>query len=246
MEATGRQFENAREAWPLYDTLQIHQDMTDPKGIPSYFALSQLEEIPFFTVRNRSEVGLAYTNKESKDATPFVYYLHSIGIECRSQGNFTELKETPTAEDIAAMNSARVFEQIIPYHIGAILKVREDEKLATTVEFAPAGMGLYSYTAGAVPALVHASTIGWASLGNRFQFPDPIAIPRNTVLAVTLKLSAYARYLLSHMVGPGAVIPLVDDPTSEAPAELIVKANSLIRVTLNGFREVQQRGELHY
>ena len=250
MEATAAgvqlPFENAREAWPLYDTMQIGYGVSSPDGVASYAALGQLEEIPFFTVRNRSEVGLAYTNKESKDSTPFVYYLHSIGVEFRSSGNYNEASEVPTVIEIGAMNSNRVFEQIMPYHVGMILRVREDEKLASTVEFAPPGMGLNGWTAGAVPNLYQSANQGWPSMGNRFQFPDPIAIPRSTVVSVSLKLSKYAKTLCAHMLGPQAgEITLVDDPDNPQ-AGYGVPANALIRVTLNGFRDVQQRGALHY
>lgn len=245
MEATASAMQNVRETWPLYDTAQIGPGVSAPQGYPSYYSLANLEDIPFFSVRNKAEVGLAYTNKDNKDSMPFVYYIQSIGVHILSAPRLNTLSAQPTEADTAELNSVRLFESLLPYHMGVILKIQEDEKLQSTVEFTPPGTGAFSYTGGAAPQLVQSFSMGWPSLGNRFAFIEPIAVPRTATLTVSLKPSAYAKYLLSHMVGPLSNLILVDNPAAAVPATFSANECALIRVTLNGMREVQQRGALH-
>lgn len=245
MEATSAAMMNVRETWPLYDTAQIGPGMSSPAGYASYAALANLEDIPFFSVRNKAEVGLAYTNKDNKDSMPFVYYIQSIGVHMLSAPRLVALPAQATDADVAEMNSVRIFESLLPYHFGVILKIQEDEKLQSTVEYTPPGMGAYNYTAGATAQIVQMASMGWPSLGNRFTFIDPIAVPRTATLTVSLKPSAYAKYILAHMVGPLNNLLLVDNPAAAVPGPFSANENALIRVTLNGMREVQQRGALH-
>lgn len=238
---------NVREAFSLEDAIQIGVGVSSPAGYPSYRALAALEEIPFFTIRNRTEVGLAYTNKDSKDNLPFALRIKDIGIRFKAFPPYHTLPETEgvvTPLDTAEFNAARLFESEIPFHCGFVLKIREDERLAHTVEMAPPGTGTFGYTAGASPERIQSFNMGWPSLGNRFTFRDEIDVPRNCVVGVTLKLSPYAKQLLANMPGPAADLQLCN--TADPPTEVLLPRLSLIRVTLNGAREVQQRGELHF
>jgi len=241
--APGRMPVNVTEAFSLYDTIQIAKGTVAPAGYGGYADLAGLEEIPFLTVRNRTQVGLAYTNKDSIDSLPFVFHIKDIGVRFISAGRLDKLGDTPTPGDIADFNAARIFESILHYHMGAILKIREDERLAHTVELMPPGTGAFGYTSGAVPSQIQSANQGWPSLQNRWTWREPLSVPRNCVLSVVLKPSTYAKELLAHMPGPSPDMPLVNlaDGT-----QFLARRVSLIRVSLNGAREVQQRGELHY
>lgn len=247
MEGTARAPMNVREGISLTDTIQIGENVVQPAGYPSYRALAALEEIPFFTIRNRTEVGLAYTNKDSKDSLAYPLRIKDIGIHFHAMPPYHTLpvaEGASTPADIAEFNAGRLFESEIPYHCGFILKVKEDERLAHTVEYAPPGAGSFGYTAGAAPERVQSFNMGWPSMGNRFGFREEIDVPRNAVVSVVLKLSPYAKELLANMPGPLADLLLCN--TATPPTTVKARRLSIIRVTLNGAREVQQRGEYHY
>lgn len=247
MEGAARQAVNVREAISLTDTILIGPKTAQPAGYGTYRELANLEEIPFFTIRNRTEVGLAYTNKDSKDSLPFPLRIKDVGIHFHAMPPYHSLPVvegvTPPV-DTADFNAGRLFESEIPYHTGFVLKVKEDERLAHTVEYAPPGSGSFGYTAGAAPERIQSFNMGWPSLPNRFAFREEIDVPRNAVVSVVLKLSPYAKELLAAMPGPFSDLALCD--TADPPGKLLVRRLSLIRVTLNGSREVQQRGEYHY
>ncbi len=247
MEGQARAPMNVREAISLTDTIQIGPKTTQPAGYGSYRELATLEEIPFFTIRNRTEVGLAYTNKDSKDSLAFPLWIKDIGIHFHAMTPYHSLPVvegvTPPA-DTAEFNAGRLFESEIPYHCGFILKVKEDERLAHTVEYAPPGSGAFGYTAGASPERIQSFNMGYPDLRDRFAFREEITVPRNAVVSVVLKLSPYAKELLANMPGPASDLPLCD--TADPPGKVLVRRISIIRVTLNGSREVQQRGEYHY
>ncbi len=235
---------NVVEAYALYDTVQIGAKVEPEEGYASFPLLAAEEEIPFFTKRTRSKVGLAYTNKDSTDALPFAFHIYSMGLGWLG---FPERKPLaadppPTADQISEYEAGYLFEKIIPAHTGVTLKVREDERLAHTAEFVPPGAGVLGYTAGAYnDAPVHAATQGWPDLANRWRFPEPIRVPRNTIVTVNLKFSKYAKSLLLAMQGPGGI-----DLSLGPNQPITIQRRALLRVSLIGKREVQQRGELHF
>jgi hypothetical protein len=233
---------NVVEAYSLFDTVQIGAKVEGDEGYASFPALAAEEEIPFFTKRTRSKVGLAYTNKDSTDALPFAFHVYSLGVHWLGFPERVPLPTEPTADQISEFEAGYLFEKIIPLHTGVTLKVREDERLAHTAELAPPGTGVLGTNAGAYNnAPVHAATQGWPDLANRWRFPEPIRVPRNTIVTVNLKFSKYAKSLLLAMLGPGTI------DLSLGPNQPIkLPRNALIRVSLIGKREVQQRGELHF
>lgn len=240
--ADERQPMNVVEAYTLYDTIQIGSDVTEEEGYASFAALAGEEEIPFFAKRTRSKVGLAYTNKDSTDALPFAFHCYSMGIEWLGAPDRDKLPDNATAQIIAEFEGAYLLEKVLPAHCGVTLKVREDERLAGTAEMIPPGYGATGYTAGAVnQAPIQAVTQSWPDLSNRFKFPEPLRIPRNTIVTANLKFSKFAKRLLANLPTPG-VISLYDP---SAAAKIDIPRRALIRVSLLGKREVQQRGELH-
>lgn len=246
MEATARPAMNVREAFSLTDTIQIGSGIKAPEGVASYLELADMEEIPFFTIRNRQQTGLAYTNKDAKDALPWPFHIKDVGIRFHAAQSLLPTNNNSTDEDYAEKDAARLFEMEIPLHCGYVLKVSEDERLIGTVELAPPGTGFFGYTGGAYEQRIQCFSMGQPQLQNRFGFSSEIDVPKNTVVSVTLRPSAYARTLLRHMPGPSADLNLVDDPSGDAPKFQKFPKIALIRVTLNGAREVQQRGELHF
>jgi hypothetical protein len=233
---------NVVEAYALFDTVQIGGKVEPEEGYPTFAALSAEEEIPFFTKRTRSKVGLAYTNKDSTDALPFAFHIYSMGIGWLGFPERAKLPAEPTADQISEFEAGYLFEKIIPAHCGVTLKVREDERLAHTAEFVPPGAGVLGYNGGAYnDAPVHAMTQGWPDLANRWRFPEPVQVPRNTIVTVNLKFSKYAKSLLLAMQGPGGI-----DLSLGPNQPITIQRRALIRVSLIGKREVQQRGELHF
>jgi len=233
---------NVVEAFALYDTIQIGTDVTEQEGYKSFAALAGEEEIPFFSKRTRSNVGLAYTNKDSTDALPFVFFAYSMGVEFLGSTD-REAISNPTDELAAEAEGGYIMEKLLPAHTGVTLKVREDERLAGTAEMIPPGYGSVGYTAGAFnQAPIQATTQSWPDLSNRFKFPEPIRIPRNTIVTANLRFSKFAKRLLTYLPAPGGI--KLWDPSGEGTAILIPR-RAMIRVSLLGKREVQQRGELH-
>lgn len=233
---------NVVEAYSLYDTIQIGEKVEGDEGYVSFRAIANEEQIPFFTKRTRSKQGLAYTNKDSTDALPFAFHIHSLGIGWLGFPDRIPLPTEPTAEDIAQWEAGYLFEKQIPLHTGVTLKIREDERLAHTAELAPPGVGALGYNAGAYnTAPVQSVTQSWPDLGNRWRFPEPLRVPRNTIIVVELKFSKYAKRLLSGMPGPGNI-----DLSGGPNVPLKIDRRAMIRVSLIGKREVQQRGELHF
>lgn len=242
-----RQPMNVEEGFPLIDTIQIGPGTLEVEGYAGFSNLAGEEAIPFFTKRTRSNVGLAYTNKDSTDALPFAYKLSSIGLQFvgspdRIRIPVPEIGGVPTPEDVAEYEGAYLFEKVLPDHVGVTLKVREDERLATVAVLTPPGYGPQGTNTGAdLQAPVHALTQSWPDLRGRFKFPEPIRVPRNTIVVVELKFSKWAKALLSCMPGPTSYAMF--DVAAHAKKDIPRRA--LIRCTLIGKREIQQRGELH-
>lgn len=238
---------NVAEGYPLIDTLQIRSNASELEGFPGYSSLAGEEQIPFFTKRTRANVGLAYCNKDSQDALPFVYHIKSIGLEFQAPPDRAAIPKgeggAPTAEDLAEYEAAYLFEKILPGHVGVILKIKEDERLATTAIMVPPGYGALGTDAGGdLSAPVHALTNSWPQLTNRFWFPKPLAVPRQSIVTVSLLFSKWAKGLLKLLPGP-TNYALYD---MDAKAEKDYPRCAMIRCSLIGVREVQQRDELHY
>lgn len=244
-EQTQQAPRNVLESAALYDTLQIKYGIKDLEGFASFLALSAQTEIPFFTVRNRSEVGEAITNKDSKDSMPWPFHAYSMGIQFFAPNPIKPpyiANGSATDLDIASQSIGWLFGKVAPLHCGVILRVREDDKLIHTAELMPAGSGAFGGM-GNYSGIPNVGSNGWPSLGNRWKFPDPVSIPRGAVVEAKLRFTTYGRALLAALPGPGT-----DNlgPFTEQGAGVAFPQNALIRVSLIGKREVQQRGELHY
>lgn len=243
----GVPFLNAIEAWAIYDTIQIRSDATEKEGFASYAALGAAPIWPFFTIR-KSDIGIAYTNRDSNEAIEFAYEAYSMGVRFVAPEGIMEVEGTAGAGQNNMLIHA-IFSRMIAEHVGLRLKVEQDDKLIHTCTMAPDGFGPATPSIMTAPALaVAAAQLGITSQSNtngdphisgRWKFPAPIEIPRGAVMSVKLEPSNYCRELLQAMVGPSSYLFWPTDAEVEKPS------CALIRVDLIGKRGVQQRNALH-
>jgi hypothetical protein len=239
-------FMNAIEAWAIYDAIQVRSDATEKEGFVSYAALGAAPIWPFFTIR-KSDIGIAYTNRDSNEALEYPFEIYSAGVRFVAPEG---MQEPWTTNDVGVHNlvAHNIFSRMIAEHVGLRLKVEQDDKLIHTCTMAPSGFGPNSPSAMIMPIeAVAADTVGFNSPSNtngqphisgRWKFPAPIEVPRGAVLSAKLEPSDYCRNLLQAMPGPGSYDFFAD-------AQVAKPSCSLIRVDLIGKRGVQQRNALH-
>lgn len=267
MEPT--QLMNVGEMWSLHDTVLIGPGMNAlGRGwFNSFYDMSLANELPFFNQRNRSSVGLAYNNQDASELMPFGLQMYSIGVEflvmpfgdsclstVRPQTPPLAFGEKapgdPEVPVVQQQNEGvgQIFQGLMD-HASIRLQIGQDEKLVNVCTYAPAGYG----TAGMTLAASKGSAFGWfvnytngePDIKNRFKFPIPLDMPRNTNWSVELKMSSLAKLFLRSMGGPET---WANDMTpSGTTPNYYVDGTSVaaIRVTVLGKRQVQQRGALH-
>lgn len=232
---------NALESWTLYDSVMVSSIVdTLYKGAgwyTDYAALSTPAKIPFLNVRN-SSIGVQYNNFDSRDKLPFVFELWSIGIDFNAPALSWQV---PTEGYSAA---AALFANELPKHCGFVLKVSQDEKLVQTAFLMPSGQGIEGWTdtmfeTSGFATLAQDAGAGIAERSNRWKFMEPICMPREVNISGELIISEYGRDMLAKLMGPNDMKLQDDDSSPYAGA-------ALIRVSLYGKREVQQRNALHF
>lgn len=250
---------NVKEKCMLYDTVGIY---TPPFGVSmpvpdgwflNYAALSAANEIPFFNVRNRS-AGLMWCNQDKRDQLAWPFLIQSIGIEwwalSMSSAPSWSTDQTFSPED----HASHVFATDVPRHCGVTLQVQQDERLKAFSYFCQPGYGVFGdgYGRSAPSALGAGNDNGWDHilnvvsqgqplLNNRFHFPIALEVPRNATLNVRLTINEYGRQML-------AVLPWLTTwfgASYDVTDSLVWQQFSGIRVTLEGYRLVQQRGQYH-
>lgn len=240
-------FLNAIEAWALYDTIQIRSDANEKEGYASYAALGAAPIWPFLTIR-KSDIGIAYTNRDSNEAIEYAYEAYSLGVRFIAPEG---IQEQPPTNDTAFHNLAvhSIFSRMIAEHCGLRLKVEQDDKLIHTCTMAPDGFGPNSPSLMGTPLQAiavdqpslgsYSNTNGDPHISGRWKFPAPIEIPRGAVVSIKLEPSEYCRRLLQEMPGPGNYAFFIETAEKTKPS------CALIRVDLIGKRGVQQRNALH-
>lgn len=239
-----RNYKNAVEDWPLFDTIMIANNVdTLYKNAGWYAQYSDLAApatIPVFNVRNRS-VGVQYCNFDSANKMPFVYHVEGIGIEINAPLiNFQSV-------NIGSASGADVFfANDLKNHMGFILRVSQDEKLVCSVSCMPAGGGISGWATrlngtatGGTFRNTLTTTNGLPMKDNTWVFPQPVTLPREVNIEGQIVLSPYARKALARCLGPGNWRRTDAGGTDYPQAATIV-------VKMEGVREVQQRNELHY
>ena len=234
----------------IYDTLRIGMGVAPdfPGGCGSFADVANKEELPFFNIRNSSEVGLAYTNVTSKDKTPWPFYLESLGVRFHLPDPF-KLDEARVTSGNLAM--AKMFETMLPDHMWGEFSIREDVRLIIKPSMCPPGYGPYGAMIMNLPVApgVASSTFssGEPVNTNRWKWVGAdLEIPRDTPIKFVLKMSAYAKLLLKAMdTLPVLAFTTPADPDTGARSPLDLVNEAHIEVTLRGKREVQQRGDYH-
>jgi len=236
---------NAWESWTLYDSVLINNNVEtlfkNAGFFKSYNDLAVPAEIPMLNVRNNS-VGDMYNNFDSRDKLPFAFECWSMGISFKSAAilNAVATLDNEILSDI-------LFTSELPKHCAVQLMVSQDEKLVQTVTLFPDGQGPSGWASDMTPGVaVGAKAIQNVSTGvnhreNRWKFPEPVLMPRGTNISAKLIISEYGRELLAGLIGntPG-FFTVSQDP------DLSYWSASIIRLSMYGKREVQQRNRLHY
>lgn len=247
---------NAIEAWALYDSVLVGEGMAAKSGAGWYDTFSDLAnetEIGFFNQRNRAVVGVPYTSLDTSEQIPFAFRATSIGLDVY----------VPPFSDIDPANDGSLgipryhhFLELLR-HASFRLVISQDEKLLTNALAVPGGAGVSGYFNEYTNSPPFQASATYSGIGNgdpcksvRWAFPEPISIPRNRNLAAWIQFSNHARAQMRVMGGPGRVRinPAFLDPQTQLPTyqSTTVPGVVIMRVSINGFREVQQRNELRF
>jgi hypothetical protein len=237
-------FLNAEEDWAIYDTIQIGKDVVKEKlGFGSYPALGAVASWPFFDQR-KSDIGIAYTNRDSNEGLEFAFKCYSIGVRFVAPEGYALDEVVATGLHNAAIGS--IFTNMLLEHVGFRLKISQDDKLIHTCYLAPEGAGPNGVNLVQQPAAA-TSTIGSYNnangqphLSDRWKWPNSIEMPRGVTFSLRMEPSEYARTLLTAMPGPVSYLFNSSGVETECPA------HALIRVSMIGVRGVQQRNALHF
>jgi hypothetical protein len=261
----GNPYMNVAESYPIYDTVIVSKELFGKeKSINGWYTnfvdFAADEKHTFFKNRTIGNSHLAYCNMDSADNIDFVYKAFSLGVRF-----FAPVMND--AFDLIITSPSTMNENVCPFwlfdlpkHVGIDFRVQQDvivenTCLATCPGYGPRGgggaqpledeQGTYP---NAVPYKCVVGTMGEPVVDNRFPFPDPISIPRNTPIEANIYLSTYARSIVGDWLGPQSwVIPTEEQDTQPgAQDDYISLGNRFgIQVSLYGYREVQQRGQYH-
>jgi hypothetical protein len=254
---------NAAEPWIPFDTVCIGEDQSTVSGsrwYETFAALGAEDVVNLFNVRNRAQVGVAYTDMDVAGQMPYGFKAFSLGLEFSAPVSYPvsayaydgETLTGPTLD--LASHAHAIFAGELAKHCSVRLQINQDEKLVSTATGVPAGGGVSGgVTVNAAAAVdgieiggMQTFTNGTPDIKNRFVFPGGIDIPRNHILKLEVKFSTYARAVLNKLSGPGRVL------TSLAPADTwvlddaTVPAVCMLKATLFGVRFVQQRNQQHF
>lgn len=238
------EYKNARETYPLYDSVLIGSNAPVLYKNAGYFAdyaeLGAQAMIPFFNVRNKGQAGKQYNNFDSANKLSFVYHCDSIGISIEAPA--VSFGSAGAAGEPAPSNLFFATELI--KHVGFILKIGQDEKLVAPGTLIPSGQGVGGYASndqstGDIQKVIQNTNSGDPDLDNRFPFAEPLEMPRESNVEGQLIISEYGRESLKKCVGPGNW-EKDQAQTAQYPAMAV------IRVTMFGEREVQQRNAQHF
>jgi hypothetical protein len=258
-----KEFTNVTERWMLYDTVAA-SELTALANVPGWYttlaALGTARDLPFFNTRSRA-IGLPYCNMDQRDAFPYAFHLHSVGVTFFA--NTWTTVDTTYGKGDASMSPEDQVGHLwcvdIPRHAGGVLRVQQDDRLKATSMMLQPGYGpigdgygrsaptAYAGAGGLNPFDHHLGVVtqGVPHVTVRFPLPAPIQIPRRATLAFDLKLNEYCSQLLQAV--PASQVQPMANLVSGAPDNYFHSGKPFygIQVSLEGFREVQQRGQYH-
>lgn len=253
------EFKNVREPWEMHDTLCICNSLYGSEANAGYFttfnAFGQQSEHLMFKRRSEGNVHRAYNNQQSEDRTDFVFHIFAIGL----------LFQAPTTLDARYSGDPVVpshYQQYLPAfwtgelprHCSASLVVGQDTKVDLQAMMMSPGYGPQTSGVGSgldtlaaespTPEMVWTGMQGvpipsvryWLATGGND--PKPIGVPKGELLEVKIKVSEYARNLLTAAGGPYSYAQ------GEEAVYTYFNTRYYIQASLWGYREVQQRGQL--
>jgi len=231
----------AAETWPFYDTLVIDPSLPQAQqdeGFQTYADLGRIGQVSFFgDKRKRSTVTAAYNNMNIDNLLDYGMYVHSIGVGMWAPSTSTPGEVGPDQDAIESL----IFNVDLRHHIGAVLRINQDEKLVTTMDLLPEGTGSSGVSElnafSGVGSMVTAQ-VGSPIVTNRFFLPRPMKLTRGTVLSLEVVFSQYARQLLQGMRGPGYYDFVGDDGE---PLETPIARRAIMRCSLMVLREALLR-----
>lgn len=257
IKAEFKKFANVAEAWPLYDSVVIcNQLLGSEANVPGWFttfaAFGARERHSFFKNRSAGIAGDQYCNMQNGDSMDFAFLADSIGIEITGPPTYDVQWGAVDGNGQLDATMDHILPQWwaadFPWHCGLQLKIQQDIRWEGPVMSAPAGVGASASglgfqqnavsTFGEAPWLFSQTTQGQPSLKNRQPFPEPIGIPRTGSVEAILHVGEWARTGLTNITGPHEMFFHYTAPTH-------YYSRYLIRVSLFGKRLVQQRAQYH-
>lgn len=256
---------NVAESYPIYDTVVICEELYGKeKSLEGWFTsfrdFAANEKHVFFKSRTIGSANLAYCNMDSADNLDFVYHAVSLGVRFIAPiapEGFNEIVVSPAFHN---ENVIPFWAFDLPAHCGIDFRVQQDVIVENTCIATPPGYGMrggggaqpLTDTTGTVPNQTPWKVVtgnnGEPVVDNRFPFPEPIAIPRNTPIEANLYLGSYAKYIVSRWKGPESWVLLTENQAADPPVDgdfFSTPVRFAIQVSLYGYREVQQRGQYH-
>jgi len=262
------QFMNVKEAWSVYDTILVCSNFygqeTSVNGWFTSFALfGSTQEHRFFKTRTEATANLAYCNQQSSDAMEYPFIAFTMGVTFFAPTPNIAGTQNPRGGENAIENFdpgfAHFWTYDLPRHCSISFKTNQDVRAEVNCYGAPPGYGPMgsgcafelSEQVLAPPPIEplfkqHAQmnfygTQGVPILQNRFKFPEPIEIAKNSVIEGILNLSEYAINILTSVNGPVSYA----FQNATAAGQTFFPQRFGVQFSLFGYREIQQRGQYH-
>lgn len=250
---------NVREPWEMHDSICIDSTLYGSESNAGFFTtfvgFGQQADHLFFKRRSEGNVHRCYNNQQAEDRSDFVFRAFTVGL-------LFVAPPTPLDCDAGTPGDANELLPVfwtsqLPYHCSISLKIGQDTNLKLQSMMMSPGYGpqtsgvAYGVDDTAVdtnwPEMVYTGVQGVPTASSRYwiaggtpQNPEPIGIPKGELIEMKLRVSEYARGLLTTAAGPGVYRI---GGTGEADA-VSIPTRYGIQASLWGYREVQQRGEL--
>lgn len=239
----------------------------------TFNAFATARDHRFFKVRTEGTANLAYTNMESADSMNFPFEAYSMGISFFSPAsNFMAgIQLVPEQGGPPSVMPGRIdpsaghlwkFE--LPRHAAIVLKTNQDVRVEVPCYAAPPGYGptgggaaleqntmpgpngVYSFKNYKQHSTLNTfGTQGVPIITNRFKFPNPLIIPKNSTIEGELVLSEYARTLIGSLMGPQNYVFANGNVAVGTNMATFFPMRFGIRLSLFGKRMIQQRGQYH-
>jgi len=258
---------NVTEGYSLYDTVIVCSELFGKeKSINGWYTtftdFANDEKHTFFKSRTSGNSHLAYCNMDSADTVDFVFKAFSLGVRFFAPVMPDCLNTIIVSPTEMNDNVPAFWTFDLAKHCGIDFRVQQDVIVENTCLATPAGYGPRG-GGGAQPSIddnpnpdfpnqtpwqVTVGSNGEPCIDNRFPFPSPVSIARNTSIEANIYLSGYARWVLSNIGGPNLwVLPSEEQATQPQGDDDYITMSTRygIQVSLYGYREVQQRGQYH-